>query len=325
KKDLLFVSDSSNNMVTIYGPPKGGAPFVSAESVKGAGATSKLLQASIVPLGHKTTCTFQYVSATDFAMSGYTNATTVACTPADLGASFTQQQASATITGLTIGAFYHFHVVATNSAGTTTGDDQTFQAGPGGWTPFSRCPVDDPAMLATDGTTLVSLCVASNSSHGSIKIGSLPPTITGNSNLQGGLVADLNAGVFTFIAPPGGSLIADPATVTAGGVTVLATVVSAGTPTDFDLLAGISVGMPILTLPIKIVLVSQTPGIDLGPNCSIGTDVNPIVLHPANTDVSNAMLDFQMFDADGTINPNGAFAALVVSGTTQGDSTFSVP
>ena len=66
-------------------------------------------------------------------------------------------------------------------------------------------------------------------------------------------------------------------------------------------------------------------GIDLGPTCFIGSDMNPIVLHPANTDVSNAMLDFQMFDADGTINPNGAFAALIVSGTTQGDSTFSVP
>jgi hypothetical protein len=37
------------------------------------------------------------------------------------------------------------------------------------------------------------------------------------------------------------------------------------------------------------------------------------------------MLDFVNFDADGTPNPNGAFAALVVSGTTQGDSTFSVP
>jgi hypothetical protein len=36
------------------------------------------------------------------------------------------------------------------------------------------------------GTTLLSLCVASNSSHGSIKIGTLPPTPTGNSNLQGG-------------------------------------------------------------------------------------------------------------------------------------------
>jgi sugar lactone lactonase YvrE len=325
RKDRLYVTDASNNLVTIYGPPGAGAPFITAESAKGAGKTSEALSASIVPLGHKTTCTFEYVDATSFQMSGYTNALSAPCTPADLGSSYTYQEASATLTGLTIGTTYHFHVVATNSAGTSTGNDMTFQAGPGAWTPFSRCPVDDPAMLATDGVSLSSLCVASNSTHGSIKIGSLPPTITGNSNLQGGLVADLNAGIFTFIAPLGGALIADPATVTAGGVTVVATVESAGTPSDFDLLAGISVGMPIVTLPVKIHLVSETTGIDLGPTCYIGSEMDPIVLHPANTDVSNAMLDFVNFDADGTIDPNGAFASLIVSGTTQGDSSFSVP
>jgi NHL repeat len=323
KKDRLFVTDSANNLVAIYGPPAAGAPFITAQSSQGAGKTSKIVNAWIIPRGHKTTCTFQYVTATDFAMTGYANAQSVPCTPDTLGSSFTQQKATATLTGLTIGTTYHFRVVAMSSGGTTTGDDQTFQAGPGLWTPFTRCPVDDPAMLATDGAILSSICVASNSTHGSIQIGGLPPTITGNSNLQGGLVADLNAGILTFIAAPGGSLIADPATVTAGGVTVIATVESAGTPTEFDLLAGISVGMPILRLPVKIHLVGQT--VDLGPSCFIGSEADPIVLHPANTDVSNAMLDFQMFDADGTPNPNGAFGSLVVTGTTQGDSSFAVP
>jgi hypothetical protein len=324
-QNALYVSDASNDNVTIYGPPPAGPPFITAQSARTAGKTSETLKASIVPLGFATTCTFQYVGSADFEASGYTNATTVPCTPANLGSSFTYQQVSATVSGLTVGAFYHFRVVATNSAGTTTGADQTFQAGPGAWTPFSRCPVDDPAMLATDGVILASLCVASNSTHGSITIGSLPPTTTGNSNLQGGLVADLNNGVFTFIAPPAGSLVADPATVTVGGVTVTATVQSAGTPTDFDLFAGISLGVPIITLPIKIHLVGQTPVGDLGPNCFIGSDQDPIVLHPANTDISNAMLSFDSFDPDGTPNPNGVLAALVVSGTVQGDSTFAVP
>jgi len=76
---------------------------------------------------------------------------------------------------------------------------------------------------------------------------------------------------------------------------------------------------------VKIRLVSQTPGVDLGPNCTIGTDATPIVLHPANTDVSNAVLDFVTFDPDGTPNPNGPLSSLIVNGTTQGDSTFSVP
>jgi hypothetical protein len=325
KLGALYVSDASNNHVTIYGPPPAGPPFITAQSARTAGKTSETLKASIVPLGFATTCTFQYVGSDDFAASGYANATTVPCTPANLGSSFTYQQASATVTGLTVGAFYHFRVVATNSAGTTTGADQTFQAGPGAWTPFSRCAVDDPAMLATDGINTVSFCLASNSPNGSITIGTLPPTTTGNSNLQGGLVVDISNETFTFIAPPAGSLVADPVTVTIGTVTVTATVESAGTPTDFDLFAGLQVGVPIITLPIKIHLVGQTPVGDLGPSCFIGSEQNPIVLHPANTDISNLELLSGQFDPDGTPNPNGILAFLTVAGTVQGDSMFSVP
>src|SRR5262249_18634349 len=64
---------------------------------------------------------------------------------------------------------------------------------------------------------------------------------------------------------------------------------------------------------------------DLGPTCFIGSEQDPMVLHPANTDLSNAMLSIEFFDADGTINPNGVLGALVVSGTVQGDNTFAVP
>jgi sugar lactone lactonase YvrE len=323
KLGALYVADASNDTVTIYGPPPAGPPFITAESARTAGKTSETLKAAIVPLGFTTTCSFQYVSSTDFAATGYTNATTVPCTPANLGASFTYQQASATVSGLTVGAFYHFRVVATNSAGTTTGADQTFQAGPGLWTPFSRCPVDDPAMLATDGVSTVSFCLASNSTHGSITIGTTT-NATGNSNLQAGVVVDTSAFTFTVVGSASTALIADSVDVTAGGITVTATVQSAGVPSNFDLLAGISLGMPIITLPIKIHLVGQT--VDLGPNCFLGSDMDPILLHPANTDVSNAMLDVEQFDTDGTPNPNnGILASLAVNGTTQGDDTFSVP
>src|SRR5262249_55047068 len=56
-----------------------------------------------------------------------------------------------------------------------------------------------------------------------------------------------------------------------------------------------------------------------------GSQQAPMVLPPANTDISNAMLSITQFDPDGTPNPNGALGALVVSGTVQGDSTFAVP
>jgi NHL repeat-containing protein len=322
RKDRLFVTDFDNDLVAIYGPPSPGAPFVTAESARPAGKTSETLNATVVPLGHKTDCSFQYVSSTDFAATGYANAASVPCTPAQIGSSYNYQQPSATVTGLTLGAFYHYRVVVENAAGTVNGPDQTFQAGPGDWTPFSRCPVDDPAMLATDGVNTLSVCLASNSTHGSFSIGSTI-TATGNTNLQMGLVFDQNSSVFTVVAPPGGAVVSDPVQITVGGVTVTATVESAGAPSDFDLFAGLSVGMPILRLPIKIHLVGQS--VDLGPSCFIGSDQNPIILNPANTDISNASLKFDSFDPDGTPNPNGELATLVVAGTVQGDDTFSIP
>jgi hypothetical protein len=322
----LYVTDASNNDVAIYGPPPPGPPFITAESAVGTGTTTATLNATIVPAGFDTTCTFQYVSSADFLASGYTNATTVPCTPADLGSSFTFQQASADISGLTVGAFYHFHAVATNSAGTSIGADMIFQAGPGDWAPFFRCPVDDPAMLATDGgVTTLALCVASNSTHGSITIGTTT-TATGNSNLQVGVILDETTGVFTVVGSPTGALVADPAQVTAGGVTVTATVESAGVPSNFDLFAGLSVGVPIITIPIKIHLQSL-PGaaVDLGPSCFIGSDQTPILLNPENTDLSGAQAKFENFDPDGTADPNGPLVTIVVSGAVQGDDTFAVP
>jgi DNA-binding beta-propeller fold protein YncE len=326
----LYVSDASNNTVTIYGPHSAGPPFITAESASITGRTTATLNAAVVPLGHDTTCTFQFVDDANFMATGYSTATTVACTPADLGASFTYQQASANISGLaTPNVVYHFHVIATNSAGTTTGADTTFTTPPGDWGPFTRCPVDDPAMLAATGGTLglfgggtgsTDFCVTSNSTHGSITIGPLT-TPTGNTNLQVGLVLDNTTGVFSTVAPAGGALIADPVAVLGGVVT--ATVESAGTPSNFNLFAGISLGQPIITVPIKIHLESQS--LALGPNCFIGSDQNPIVLNPANTDLSNAMAKIEFFDPGGTPDPNGPLVTIVVSGAVQGDNTFAVP
>ena len=149
--------------------------------------------------------------------------------------------------------------------------------------------------------------------------------MTGNSNLQVGLVATRTR-TFTFVGAPGGSLIADPATVTAGGVTVTATVESAGMPTDFDLIAGISVGMPIITLPIKIHLVSLP-----GQRWTWGRAASSARIRTRSSCTRRTptcrtrLLDVVSFDPDGTPNPNGPLSSLVVSGTTQGDSTFSVP
>jgi hypothetical protein len=321
----LYLSDFNNNNVTIYAPRRTpGAPLITSESVDQSGKTTATLHAGIVPLGSTTSCHFEYVGNTDFQASGFDNATSVACSPASLGSGFGYQAASASLSGLTTGAYYHFRVVATNSAGTSTGEHQEFQAGPGAWSPFNRCPVDDPAMLAVDGTSTLSLCLGSNSTHGSIKIGNLPTQTTGNTNLQAGLVFDTNTGVFTAISPPGGALVADPVQITGTPVgTVTAVTTSAGNPSDFDLFAGIQTGVPIITLPIKIQL--QNPA--LGPSCFIGSDQDPILLHPQNNDFSNAISvgGFFTFDPNGTPNLAGPLTSLVISGAVQGDDTFAVP
>jgi hypothetical protein len=264
---------------------------------------------------------FQYIDYASFNASGYSNATSVPCTPADLGSSFTNQAASGNVSGLTTGTVYHFRVVATSSAGTTTGADQELQAGPGTWAPFFRCPVDDPAMLGTTGEPG---CVASNSTHGSIKIGNLPTLTTGKTNLQIGIV-DFGS---TTVSAAGGALVADPVQLSTPVGPVTAVTESAGTPSNFNLLAGIETGVPIITVPIKIQLENNPT---LGPNCSIGSDQNPIVLNPENTDLSNAkivgsnQIGISIFDANGVPDLGGPVEAINETGAVQGDDTFAVP
>lgn len=210
----------------------------------------------------------------------------------------------------------------------------------GGWAPLNRCPVDDPAMLAADGATVVSSCLASSSSGGSITLGS-STVATGLSNLQFGLV--YTRGTYTIAAPSGGAILAEPVRIPGGLLglmcpsniplvseicraiengalnTVTATVEPAGAPTEFNLGAGLSVGVPILRLPVKVHLENPF----LGSNCFIGTDANPIVLRPEN--LNRPAGSIARFDPDGTANPAGEMGYVVASGADQGDSTFAVP
>jgi hypothetical protein len=103
---------------------------------------------------------------------------------------------------------------------------------------------------------------------------------------------------------------------------------SAGTPSNFNLTAGIETGVPIITVPIKIQLENNPT---LGPNCSIGSDQNPIVLNPENTDLSNAkivgsnQIGLSPFDANGVPDLLGPVEAINETGAVQGDDTFAVP
>lgn len=196
-------------------------------------------------------------------------------------------------------------------------------------------------MLAADGVSSDPTCIANSSPNGSIKLGNSTQT-TGATNLQLGATVDDATGAFSLISPPGGALVAEPVNVEGGLLglmcpsdiplvtaicdglvgsplnTVTATVEPAGEPSNFNRAAALSVGQPIITLPVKVHL--QNP--ILGPNCYIGSNSDPIVLRPKNT--TQPSLAVAPGDLDGTPNPSGALARLTTT-STQGDDTFAVP
>lgn len=211
----------------------------------------------------------------------------------------------------------------------------------GDWAPFNRCPVDDPAMLAADGVTTVDLCLASHSPSGSIKLGNTTAP-TGASDLQLGVLS--TSGSFSLVSSSGAGIVADPVNIPGGLLglmcpskvplvsaicnkatgndlnNVTATVEPAGRPSGFDLAAGLGVGQPILSLPVKIHLRNPL----LGSACFIGSDANPIALKPKNLTAPTA--NFTRFDGDGADDPTGGdLIRIGLSGASQSDDSFAVP
>lgn len=212
----------------------------------------------------------------------------------------------------------------------------------GDWSPFSRCPVENPAMTAADGSSTIALCLASDSPSGTMQLGGVNVP-TGDVNLQVGLVENASTGSYAVVAPSGGAITADPVTIPGGLLGLMcpssipvvtavcdeitnnslnkitAVVQSAGTPSDFSLAAGLSSGTPIITVPVKIQLENPL----LGSSCYIGSDSSPILLSPQN-EVTPAV-GAVAFDGDGTPDSAGVMQAIQSTGGTQGDDTAAVP
>ncbi|WP_431987025.1 hypothetical protein [Streptomyces griseoflavus] len=237
----------------------------------------------------------------------------------------------ATVSALTaLGAFA--------SLGTATAAEPRLN---GEWAPFTRCPVDAPAMLAADGLAKTPQCVVSTSASGSIKLGKTT-VVTGRTNLQMGIVQNAD-GTSSVVAPPSGALVADSATVPGGllglmcpsSVPVItaicesldnsslnritATVESVGAPYAFDQTAGILTDLPIVALPVRIHLENPL----LGGKCYIGTAADPILLRPENRNYPEFGMSF--FSGDGTPDEAGEMSRINLTGATQNDSVFSVP
>jgi len=101
-------------------------PAIDRQSSRVTGVAA-VLTAQINPFHFDTTCEVQYVEDAGFKASGYSTATTLACTPQDVGSGLGDVAASITLAGLKVGATYHYRFLATSQAGLTGGADRTFQ------------------------------------------------------------------------------------------------------------------------------------------------------------------------------------------------------
>lgn len=119
--DLGTTTTDDQTFVTL------GAAAIDFEFPSNVTGTTAELDTNVNPLGNDTTCQFQWVDDATFQSSGYDNATTVDCSPQDLGAGTQDVSANTQLTGLTPSTTYHFRVVTTNTLGTATGSDTTFQ------------------------------------------------------------------------------------------------------------------------------------------------------------------------------------------------------
>jgi len=210
----------------------------------------------------------------------------------------------------------------------------------GAWAPLNRCPVDDPAMLAADGVTVVAQCMSASVPSITFAIGDTVLT-SGQADVQLGM---LNQGLnYTLVAPQDGAFVTQPIEIPGGLLGIMCpsniplaslicmgivnsplnrvsvSIVSVGAPTDFNLAAGLGVGQPILTMRLKVKLDNPF----LGSNCYIGSDTDPIVLKPAN--LARPTGSLVRFNADGSANPTGEMGYVSLVGEGLGDSTFVVP
>jgi hypothetical protein len=119
----LYVYDAEEHRVVIFKEYIPGPPLVMSESTFRVMKDSATLQAKLNPLGTATTYHFEYGTSASYGAS----------TPesGSIGSDFKPYDVSAALPELQAGTVYHFRVVATNTAGTTYGPDETFKTANG--------------------------------------------------------------------------------------------------------------------------------------------------------------------------------------------------
>jgi DNA-binding beta-propeller fold protein YncE len=123
----LYATDSDLHTGLIFAQPPLVTPAIDSQSAEDVGETSAKLKAQINPNGYDTTYYFEYGTAGPCSLN--------ACTKGPLGtaklaAGQDDNTVGLTVSELTSGTTYHYRVLASNIAGTTTGLDHTFTTFP---------------------------------------------------------------------------------------------------------------------------------------------------------------------------------------------------
>ena len=205
---------------------------------------------------------------------------------------------------------------------------------PGGiYAPFTDCPIKNRIMRQSPPGDATG-CIASVSTSGTFTINGIPVAITHPVIVQFGVWSDESSGTQVLQVVPTrnkNTTLAGEPEVIPNGLTLL--VCSSGDPAvaelcqkamsrgQTDLSVQVKIAGPItdfmlttFTLPVKISLGNPLLG-----KCSIGSDSDPIVLHPSITSGSLALMP----DPDPVRFPNTAVLAILDAVVT--DDTFSVP
>ena len=131
----VFVG-TTTALVTYGLTPTGVQPSVTTSTATLTGTTAVNLAATVNPNGFDTTVSFQYGTTTSYGSTSSTQ---------DAGSGSSTTTVTIGVSGLSIGTTYHYRAVATNTAGTVYGADETFS------TPTQ--PTVATSTAATTGTT----------------------------------------------------------------------------------------------------------------------------------------------------------------------------
>ncbi len=125
---MVFQSTEAGKTLGVYGAPSGPvAPNVVTGEATGVANTEATLNGTVAAKDVATTYQFEYGPTTVYGKK-------FPVSPASVGEGRTRLEVAQTLTGLEPSVLYHYRIAATNSAGTSYGEDRTFTTGyPAKW------------------------------------------------------------------------------------------------------------------------------------------------------------------------------------------------